>query len=45
MKISDQLHAFIWSDYRANSANPYLILGKIKILIDPGHERLNDGPL
>jgi hydroxyacylglutathione hydrolase len=42
MKITDCLHGFIWSDYRANNANTYLINGKSKILIDPGHEHLFD---
>jgi hydroxyacylglutathione hydrolase len=40
MKITDQLHGFMWTDYRANNSNTYLIEGRKKILIDPGHAHL-----
>jgi hydroxyacylglutathione hydrolase len=40
MKITDQLHAFLWTDYRANNSNAYLINGHKKILVDPGHAHL-----
>ena len=42
MRIADDLHGFFWSDYRANNSNTYLINGKSKILIDPGHYHLFD---
>jgi len=37
MKVSKELHAFVWQDPTANNANTYLINGSKKILIDPGH--------
>jgi len=40
MKITDNLHGFLWTDYRANNSNAYLIDGNMKILIDPGHAHL-----
>jgi len=40
MKITDHLHGFLWTDYRANNSNTYLINGHKKILIDPGHAHL-----
>jgi glyoxylase-like metal-dependent hydrolase (beta-lactamase superfamily II) len=40
MKITDDLHGFLWTDYRSNNANAYLINGRKKILIDPGHAHL-----
>jgi len=40
MKITDDLHGFLWSDSRANNANTYLVHGKKNILIDPGHGHL-----
>jgi len=40
MKISEELHAFVWQDPTANNANTYLINGSKKILIDPGHYHL-----
>lgn len=42
MKITNKLHGFPWTDYRANNCNTYLILGEKRILIDPGHyERID----
>jgi hydroxyacylglutathione hydrolase len=40
MKVFDGLHAFLWRDYTQNNCNTYLINGKLKILIDPGHQHL-----
>lgn len=40
MKIADGLYGFLWTDYRANNANAYLIDGGKKILVDPGHAHL-----
>jgi glyoxylase-like metal-dependent hydrolase (beta-lactamase superfamily II) len=40
MKISEDLHAFVWQDPAANNSNTYLINGSKKILIDPGHYHL-----
>jgi hydroxyacylglutathione hydrolase len=40
MKVSKELHAFVWQDPTANNANTYLINGSKKILIDPGHYHL-----
>jgi hydroxyacylglutathione hydrolase len=40
MKVFDGLYAFIWRDYQENNCNTYLIVGKMKILIDPGHQHL-----
>lgn len=37
MKITDQLHAFVWESTTANNCNTYLINGPERILIDPGH--------
>lgn len=37
MQIFDGLHAFIWRVYTQNNCNAYLINGKLKIIIDPGH--------
>jgi hydroxyacylglutathione hydrolase len=42
MQILDGLHAFIWSVYTQNNCNTYLIDGKLKIIIDPGHRHLFD---
>jgi hydroxyacylglutathione hydrolase len=42
MRITDDVHGFFWSDYRANNANTYLVKGKHNILIDPGHYHLFD---
>ena len=40
MKISEDLHAFVWQDPSANNSNTYLINGSKKILVDPGHYHL-----
>jgi len=40
MKITENLHAFIWQNSTTNNCNSYFINGKKKILIDPGHKRL-----
>ncbi len=40
MKITDGLHAFLWTSRSANNCNSYLIDGPAKILIDPGHFNL-----
>ena len=40
MKVFEGLYAFIWHDYKENNCNTYLIDGKTKILIDPGHHHL-----
>lgn len=37
MKITEGLHAFLWTSMSANNCNTYLIDGPAKILIDPGH--------
>ena len=42
MQIFDGLHAFIWMVYTQNNCNTYLIDGKLKIIIDPGHRHLFD---
>lgn len=40
MEIKKGLHLFLWSDPAQNNSNTYLLLGKRKILIDPGHFHL-----
>ena len=40
MKISEDLHAFVWQDPSTNNSNTYFINGSKKILIDPGHHHL-----
>ena len=40
MKISEDLHAFVWQDPASNNSNTYFINGSKKILIDPGHYHL-----
>jgi hydroxyacylglutathione hydrolase len=40
MKISKEIHAFVWRDPTTNNANTYLIDGSKKVLIDPGHYQL-----
>ncbi len=42
MKVTDGLHAFLWTSTSANNCNTYLIDGPAKILIDPGHFHLFD---
>ena len=36
MKVTDRLHAFVWTSMTNNNCNTYLIDGSVKILIDPG---------
>lgn len=40
MKITNNLHAFIWESMTDNNCNAYLIDGPTRVLIDPGHSRL-----
>ena len=40
MKISGDLHVFVWQDASANNSNTYFINGSKRILIDPGHSHL-----
>ncbi len=40
MKITDNLHAFVWESMTTNNCNSYLIDGPARVLIDPGHSRL-----
>jgi hydroxyacylglutathione hydrolase len=40
VKVSEELHAFVWQDPTTNNSNTYLINGSKKILIDPGHFHL-----
>jgi glyoxylase-like metal-dependent hydrolase (beta-lactamase superfamily II) len=42
MKITHNLHAFVWESMTANNCNTYLIDGPTRVLIDPGHSRLFD---
>ena len=42
MKITANLHAFVWESMTANNCNTYLIDGPTRVLIDPGHSRLFD---
>ena len=37
MKISENLHGFLWNSMSANNCNTYLIDGPARVLIDPGH--------
>lgn len=38
MKLSERLYAYIWTDYRANNCNSYVVRsGSSMMLIDPGH--------
>lgn len=39
-KIKDGLYGFIWTDYRQNNCNTYLIEADGFILVDPGHAHL-----
>jgi len=41
-KIQDGLYGFIWTDYRQNNCNTYLIDAGGRILVDPGHAHLFD---
>ncbi len=40
MKLTDNLHAFIWQSMTANNCNAYFIDGPSRVLIDPGHRAL-----
>lgn len=40
MKITDNLHAFVWESMTTNNCNAYLIDGPTRVLIDPGHSKL-----
>ena len=40
MRITDNLHAFVWESMTTNNCNSFLIDGPTRILIDPGHRRL-----
>jgi glyoxylase-like metal-dependent hydrolase (beta-lactamase superfamily II) len=42
MKVSKNLHAFIWQSMTTNNCNAYLIDGPVRVLIDPGHSELFD---
>lgn len=42
MQVAENLHAFIWESMTTNNCNTYLIDGKTRILIDPGHAHLFD---
>ena len=42
MKITNNLHAFVWESMTTNNCNSYLIGGSARVLIDPGHSRLFD---
>ena len=40
MKLTDNLHAFLWQSMATNNCNTYFIDGPSRILIDPGHRAL-----
>ena len=40
MKLTDNLHAFIWESMTTNNCNSFFIDGQSRILIDPGHRGL-----
>lgn len=40
MKVTSNLHAFIWQSMTANNCNAYFIDGPSRVLIDPGHKSL-----
>ena len=40
MKLTDNLHAFIWQSMSTNNCNAYFIDGPSRVLIDPGHRTL-----
>jgi len=42
MKLTDGLHAFLWTSITENNCNTYLIDGPARVLIDPGHFHLFD---
>jgi flavorubredoxin len=37
MRLTDQLHAYTWTNPSANNANSYLIRSGLTVLVDPGH--------
>jgi hydroxyacylglutathione hydrolase len=37
MKLTDNLHAFLWQSMTTNNCNAYFIDGPNRVLIDPGH--------
>ena len=37
MKLTENLHAFLWQSMTTNNCNTYLIDGPSRVLIDPGH--------
>jgi len=37
MRLTDQIHGFIWQSMTSNNCNTYLIDDGVRILIDPGH--------
>jgi len=37
MKLTDNVHAFLWQSMTSNNCNAYLIDGPSRVLIDPGH--------
>ena len=37
MKLTDNLHAFIWQSMTTNNCNTYFMDGPSRVLIDPGH--------
>lgn len=38
MKLSEKLYAYIWTDFRANNCNTFVVRSKALMLIDPGHK-------
>jgi glyoxylase-like metal-dependent hydrolase (beta-lactamase superfamily II) len=40
MKLTSNIHAFIWQSMTANNCNSYLIDGPARVLIDPGHRAM-----
>ena len=40
MKLTDNLHAFVWQSMTTNNCNAYFIDGPSRVLIDPGHRGL-----
>jgi hydroxyacylglutathione hydrolase len=40
MKLTDNLHAFLWQSMATNNCNTYFIDGPSRILIDPGHRAM-----
>ncbi len=40
VKITENIYGMIWTDYRENNCNTYLVTGRPNIIIDPGHRHL-----